>query len=85
MCIFVTRRGAAAFTFFRIMKNVATCTALCFLALSLFGQAAIPLPEASPAATVGQTIGVTDVNISYHRPAVNKRKIWGGLVSYDTM
>ena len=84
-CTFVTPRGAVAFTFLRIMKNVAICTALCFFALSLFGQGAIPLPEASPAATVGQTIGVTEVTINYHRPAVNKRKIWGGLVSYDTL
>ncbi|HEV8432592.1 MAG TPA: DUF2911 domain-containing protein [Thermoanaerobaculia bacterium] len=67
------------------MKNLAIGTALCFFAFSLFAQAAIPLPEASPAATVGQTIGVTDVTITYHRPAVNKRKIWGGLVPYDTL
>ncbi|HEX7190828.1 MAG TPA: DUF2911 domain-containing protein [Thermoanaerobaculia bacterium] len=39
----------------------------------------------SPAATIGETIGVTDVSITYHRPAVNKRKIWGGLVPYDTL
>jgi tetratricopeptide (TPR) repeat protein len=32
----------------------------------------------------GQTIGVTDVNITYHRPAVNKRKIWNGLVPYGS-
>ena len=82
-CTIVTPRRFAAFTFFRIMKNAIIGTALCFFALSLFAQAAIPLPEASPAATVGQTIGITDVNITYHRPAVNKRKIWGGLVPYD--
>ncbi len=45
-------------------------------------QTPIRLPEASPAATTGQTVGVTDINISYHRPAVNGRKIWGGLVPY---
>jgi TolA-binding protein len=43
------------------------------------------MPEASPAATVGQTIGVTDITISYHRPAVNKRTIWGGLVPYGVL
>ena len=32
-----------------------------------------------------QTIGVTDVEINYHRPAVNKRKIFGGLVSYGAV
>jgi tetratricopeptide (TPR) repeat protein len=67
------------------MKNVVIGTALCLFALSLFGQGAIRLPDASPAATVSETIGVTDVSIAYHRPAVNKRKIWGGLVPYDTL
>ena len=67
------------------MKNAALVIVLCLVSLSLFAQAPIPLPEASPGATVGQTIGVTDVTISYHRPAVNKRKIWGGLVPYDSL
>src|SRR5258706_6348368 len=67
------------------MKNIAIAAALCFVSLSLFGQGAIRLPDASPAATVGQTVGVTDISISYHRPAVNKRKIWGGLVQYESL
>jgi len=50
------------------------------VAAPLLAQPAIRLPEASPKANVGQTIGVTDVEINYHRPAVNKRKIFGGLV-----
>jgi Flp pilus assembly protein TadD len=58
--------------------------ALC-LSVPLFGQGPIKLPEASPAATVGQTIGITDVEVIYHRPAVNKRKIFGGLVPFDTI
>ena len=40
------------------------------------------LPEASPAASVTQRVGLTDVAIRYHRPAVNKRTIWGALVPY---
>ncbi len=49
------------------------------------GQSFAPLklPEASPAASVGQTVGLTEIKIAYHRPAVNKRKIWGGLVPYN--
>ncbi|HJT16821.1 MAG TPA: DUF2911 domain-containing protein, partial [Thermoanaerobaculia bacterium] len=54
-------------------------------ATSLMAQGAIRLPDASPAATVGQTIGVTDIAITYHRPAVNKRKIFGGLVQYGDL
>jgi len=40
------------------------------------------LPQASPAASVKQEIGLTDITIDYHRPAVNKRKVWGDLVPY---
>jgi len=37
----------------------------------------------SPKASVMQTIGTTDVTISYSSPGVKGRKIWGGLVPYD--
>ncbi len=40
------------------------------------------VPQASPAATVSQVVGLTDITIDYHRPAVNKRKVWGDLVPY---
>lgn len=43
----------------------------------------LTLPDASPRASVGQTVGLTDITISYHRPAINNRKIWGGLVPYN--
>jgi tetratricopeptide (TPR) repeat protein len=45
----------------------------------------LTVPDASPAASVSQTIGLTNVTISYHRPAVNKREIWGKLVPYDAV
>ncbi len=49
-----------------------------------FARAQVPLtlPDASPKASVSQTVGLTDITISYHRPAVNKRKVWGELVPY---
>ena len=40
-------------------------------------------PEVSPAATVSQRVGLTDIAIDYHRPGVNKRTIWGGLVPWN--
>jgi TolA-binding protein len=55
------------------------------IAVSASAQPALRLPETSPAATVGQTLGITDITINYHRPAVNKRKIWGGLVPYGVL
>ncbi|MBZ5599917.1 MAG: DUF2911 domain-containing protein [Acidobacteriia bacterium] len=29
-----------------------------------------------------QRVGITDITINYHRPLVNGRKVWGGLVPY---
>ncbi len=46
-------------------------------------QARINTPRASPHATVLQTLGMTDISIDYHRPAVRGRTIWGGLVPWD--
>jgi Protein of unknown function (DUF2911)/Bacterial transcriptional activator domain len=43
----------------------------------------LSLPQPSPAATITQQVGLTDITISYHRPAVNKREVWGKLVPYD--
>ena len=42
----------------------------------------LKLPEASPSASVSQTVGLTDITIRYHRPAVKKRKVWGDLVPF---
>jgi tetratricopeptide (TPR) repeat protein len=40
------------------------------------------VPDPSPAAKVEQRVGITDIAISYHRPGVNNRKVWGALVPY---
>ena len=39
--------------------------------------------KASPNASVSQTIGTTQVTLTYGRPSVNERTIFGGLVPYD--
>lgn len=52
-------------------------------AASSLAQPTLTLPQPSPKASVSQTVGLTDIAITYHRPAVNKRTIWGGLVPYD--
>ena len=50
---------------------------------SATAYAQLKLPEPSPAATTEQTIGITEVKVVYHRPAVNGRTIWGQLVPYN--
>lgn len=41
------------------------------------------LPQASPGARAALTVGITDVEIVYHRPGVKGRQIWGGLVPWN--
>jgi hypothetical protein len=55
---------------------------VCFgsLMVSCYAQTAIPVPESSQRAVVGQRIGLTDITITYHRPLVGGRNIWGGVV-----
>jgi hypothetical protein len=45
-------------------------------------QTQLDLPEASQKASVTQHLGITDITITYHRPLVAGRKVWGGLVPY---
>jgi tetratricopeptide (TPR) repeat protein len=42
----------------------------------------LDLPVASQRAQITQRVGITDITISYHRPLVNNRKVWDGLVPY---
>ena len=42
----------------------------------------LDLPRPSQHALLVQRVGITDITISYHRPLVGGRKIWGGLVPY---
>lgn len=63
----------------RLTINLAT---LFILVFSLVLHAQLDLPRNSSKAMVKQTIGITDVYISYSRPAVKEREIWGKLVPY---
>lgn len=65
-------------TFFRFTAILAACS----LSSVLLNAQSVTLPQASPAATVAQTIGITKVTVDYSRPSVNGREIWGKLVPY---
>ena len=65
---------------------VAVAFAVFALPADLPGQVpTLVIPKASQRATVSQTIGLTEVSITYDRPVVNKREIWGKLVPYDSV
>lgn len=48
-------------------------------------QAQIQTPQPSPASKVEQTIGLTDVSVTYSRPAMRGRTIFGDLVPYGKL
>jgi Protein of unknown function (DUF2911) len=60
---------------------------LSVLATAVSAQTATPpkidFPAASPAGMVKQRIGLTDIEVSYSRPGMKGRTIFGGLVPFD--
>ncbi|MGB3591303.1 MAG: DUF2911 domain-containing protein [Nonlabens sp.] len=65
------------------MKNL--CILVCLFAISIAATAQIEAPQPSPAATVMQTVGLTDVTVKYSRPGMKGRKIFGNLVPYGKL
>ena len=70
-------------TFRTASRGFLFCLLLAGLTAFCAAQALVlDLPDQSQRAQVSQRIGITDITISYHRPLVNDRKIWGNLVPY---
>lgn len=68
----ISLKGFYAYAFALVF--VALCSAITQVSAQ---NATLRLPRSSPKASVMQTIGVTDVTITYSRPGVKGRKIWG--------
>jgi hypothetical protein len=67
----------------RIRKFFVVVAAVVVLAgIGLAQSFVLDLPLPSQRAEITQRIGITDITISYHRPLVNGRKVWGDLVPY---
>ncbi len=69
----------------RMLRSTLSLLAGSVLVTGLFAQAPAPkieFPAASPAATVKQRVGFTDIEINYSRPSMRGRKIFGGLQPY---
>ncbi len=67
-------------------RRLAFIVALAVLALPAASRAQAPtlsLPEASQEASALQRVGLTEITVKYHRPAVRGRTVWGDLVPYD--
>ena len=53
-----------------------------FMLAVMMSSAQIRTPQASPQATIEQTVGLTDVKIEYSRPSSKGRSVYGELVPY---
>ena len=66
-----------------LIAFVFCCFDLPLVSSAQYGAGGLHMPFESQKASIGQTIGLTDIEINYHRPAVKGRKIWGDLVPFD--
>ena len=65
------------------MRKTLMILAAALVATTAWAQQQLNFPRVSPKASLMQTVGTTDVTITYNRPAVRSRAIWGSLVPYD--
>jgi Protein of unknown function (DUF2911) len=68
------------------LKTFPFFAAGCGLLLASSVMAATPkvdFPQASPACTIKQRVGITDIEVDYSRPGVKDREIFGTVVPYD--
>jgi hypothetical protein len=68
----------------RYLTRLALCAALASAAAAQFRNGnqtvVLELPRVSQRGEVAQRLGLTDIRVVYHRPAVQGRKIWGTVV-----
>ncbi len=56
-----------------------------FILSCMAGTAQVRTPQASPAAKIEQTVGLTDVKIDYSRPSARGRSVYGELVPFGKL
>lgn len=61
----------------KLQKRFLPAVALALVALAASADAQMRAPRPSQKASVMQTVGVTDITITYSRPGVKGRAIWG--------
>lgn len=74
----------------RLFAGISLCAVLLLGNAALFAQTVqapeLPqrrVPMISQGQMIKQVIGLSDITVTYHRPGVKGRTIWGGLLPYD--
>jgi hypothetical protein len=66
-----------------MVKVSALFAIILFSVITITAQQNLTTPQVSQKASVSQRIGLTDIVVNYHRPAINNRIVWGGIVPFD--
>ena len=66
-------------------KSALACAIVAVGCAGVHAQSFPTLPEVSQRAVVTQRVGLTDVTVTYHRPLIAGRKVWGGLAPKQTV
>src|SRR5918993_2073936 len=66
----------------RLTQKLWPVMLMSLLLMDAFAQGITTPRTGSPASSITQTIGISTVTVSYSRPAVKGREIWGALVPY---
>ncbi len=65
-------------------KNLLSIILIFILSVQIsFAQ--VTLPQPSPAGSVMQVVGLTEIKVDFSSPAIKGRKVWGDLVPYGQM
>ncbi len=62
--------------------NITLLITLIFVSFHLLSGQQLRFPKASPFSKIKQQVGISEVVVSYHSPAVKGRKIWGEVVPF---
>ena len=65
-----------------VYLGVLSLMSVCLAGVCQAQSTILDIPRQSQHAVLMQRVGITDITISYHRPLVAGRKIWGGVVPY---
>lgn len=76
----------------RFLQHLTKVAVLCAFLTGIFtgntnvaSAQAVRFPAPSPATTIKQTVGITDISIVYSRPGVKGREIWGKVVPFNEL
>lgn len=76
------KKGRSKILILTMMKKLKSIILAAFVVLTLNVNAQIKSPQPSPTATISQKVGLVDIDVTYSRPGMKDRVIFGELVPF---